>query len=68
MENLLILVAVGWVWVATFSVLGSKPEHNTFGAFNTKQECQLALEQRRQDLAQKGKEIAGTCFYTQRKL
>lgn len=55
-----------WVWVATFSVLGSVPEHGTFGTFSTKQECIQALEVRRQEYRQRGKELVGTCYYTTR--
>lgn len=55
-----------WVWVATLTVLGSTPEHVTFGNFSTKIECQRALEQRRLDYLQRKKEIAGTCFYTKK--
>ena len=56
-----------WAWVVTFSVLGSFPEHGTFGQFNTRIECEQALATRKQDMARQGKEVVGTCFYTQRK-
>lgn len=57
---------MNWVWVATFTVLGSTPEHVTFGSFETRSQCIEALEQRRQENAQRNKEIAGTCYYTRR--
>lgn len=55
-----------WVWVVSFSVLGSVPEHGTFGQFETKSDCQAALENRRTEMLRRNKEIVGTCFYTQR--
>lgn len=55
-----------WVWIATFTVLGSTPEHGTVGGFATKYECQRSLEQRRLEYRNRGKELVGTCFYTTR--
>lgn len=55
-----------WVWVATFTVLGSVPEHVTFGKFSTRFECEQALEQRRAEYRQRNKEIVGTCYYTKK--
>jgi len=55
---------MNWIWVATFTVLGSTPEHVTFGAYETRSQCIEALEQRRREYLQRNKEIAGTCYYT----
>jgi len=67
MEQLTIIAALSWVWVATFTILGSRPEHGTFGQFETRQECFRALEQRRLEFRQRNKELVGTCYYTQKK-
>lgn len=64
----LIFAAVVWAWVATFTVLGSRPEHSTFGQFPTKQECLRALEQRRLEFQQRNKEMVGTCYYTKKQI
>ena len=55
-----------WVWVVSFSVLGSTPEHGSFGAFETKVECEQALAARRQAMRAQGKEVVGSCYVTQR--
>lgn len=68
MEELTIISTLAWVWVATFTVFGSQPEHKTFGQFGTRQECVRALEQRRLEFQQRGLELAGTCYYTQKKI
>ena len=68
MEQLTIIAALTWVWVATFTVVGSRPEHGTFGQFGTRQECVRALEQRRLEFQQRGREIVGTCYYTKKKI
>lgn len=52
------------VWVLTFSVLGSTPENGELAKFNTKQECQEALKQKREEYKDKNKKIAGSCHQT----
>lgn len=59
---------MNWVWVVSFSVLGSVPEHGTFGAFLTKPECEQALFQKRLQMQQQNKSIVGTCYVTQKKV
>lgn len=56
-----------WIWVVSFSVLGSTAEHGTFGAFSTKIECEQALLNRKQEMSKQRKEVVGTCYVTQRK-
>lgn len=56
-----------WVWVVAYSVIGTVPEHGSFGLYSTRAECQQALNQRAQEIRARGKELAGTCFLTQRK-
>ena len=57
---------MSWVWVVAFTVLGSRPEHATFGAFNNKAECEQALLLKKQEMLRQGKEIVGTCYVTQK--
>lgn len=56
-----------WIWVITFSVLGSTPEHGKFGAYSNRSECEQALINKKKEMLREGKEIAGTCYLTQRK-
>lgn len=57
-------MTTSFVWVVSFSVLGTVPEHGTFGTFGTKAECLQALEQKKQQMQQQKKDIVGTCYYT----
>lgn len=57
---------MNWVWIVAFSVLGSRPEHGSFGNFATRAECEQALILRRQEMQKQGKEIAASCYVTQR--
>lgn len=49
------------IWVLSFSVLGPIPESGELAKFNTKIECQQALEQKRQEYKEKNKKVVGTC-------
>jgi hypothetical protein len=53
---------MSWVWVLSFTVLGSKAEHVSLAKFETKSQCQTALEAKRQELKAKGSEIAAHCY------
>ena len=53
-----------FVWVLTFTVLGANPEHKSFPKYQTKQECERALEQTRAEYKTKKKRIAGSCALT----
>lgn len=53
-----------WVWVLSFSILGSKPEHGQIAKFETKQECLRALDQKTQDAIRQGRELVGRCYFT----
>jgi len=52
------------VWVLTFSVLGPVPEHGVLAKFKTKEECQQALEQKRQEFKLKNQIVVGSCHQT----
>ena len=51
-----------WIWVLSFTVLGSKPEHGQIAKFTTKAECEFALKQKIQEIKAKNQEVVGTCF------
>lgn len=51
-----------WIWVLAFSVLGSQPEHGAVAKFETRAQCQQALEQKRQEMQAQGKQIAAHCY------
>lgn len=53
-----------WVWVLTFTILGSKPEHGQIAKFETRQECQRALTVKKQEVNQQGRELVGSCYLT----
>lgn len=53
-----------WVWVLTFTILGTKPEHGQIAKFETKQDCHRALILKRQEAEQRGRELVGTCYLT----
>jgi hypothetical protein len=52
------------VWVLTFSVLGPIPENGESPKYKSKQECQQALEQKRQEYKSKHKTLVGSCHQT----
>ena len=52
------------IWVLSFSVIGTTPESGELAKFKTKQECQQALEQKRQEYKEKNKKVAGSCYQT----
>lgn len=50
-----------YVWVLTYTVLGSNPEHRSFDKYQTREECVQALAGIRQQKKEEGKKIAGEC-------
>lgn len=53
-----------WVWVLSYTVLGSNPEHHTIGKFQTRPECEQTLKLMKEEMKQKNKKIAGSCHQT----
>jgi hypothetical protein len=49
--------------VLSFSILGSSVSHGEIPKFETKQECQIALQNKINEERSKGKEIVATCIY-----
>lgn len=52
-----------WVWVLSITILSIPPENVTIAKFDTQQDCQKALLDKKQQEALKGKEVVGTCYY-----
>lgn len=50
-----------WVWVLTFTVLGTNAEHRSFSKYATKQECEQVLQSMKQEKLKQNQHIAGTC-------
>lgn len=50
-----------WVWMLTFTILGSVPEHGTIAKFQTRSECEERLQAMRKDAQQEGKKLVGAC-------
>lgn len=57
----------GLIWVLSFSILGPIPESGELAKFKTKQECQQALEQKREEYKTKHQRIAGSCHQSTKK-
>lgn len=55
---------MNWVWVLSFTILGTSPEHGRIAKYETKQECLDALQQKRIEEAQKRRELVGHCYYS----
>ena len=49
------------VWVLTFTIIGPVPEHKTFAKYKTKQECEQALAQTKEEYKDKKQKISGAC-------
>lgn len=50
------------IWVLSFSVIGTTPESGELAKFKTKQECQQALVQKKEEYKEKNKKLFGTCY------
>lgn len=53
-----------WIWVLSFTVLGTNPEHGRIAKFETKQECHQALLAKQQQIQQSGRSLVGSCHLT----
>jgi len=53
-----------YIWVLTYTLLGSNPEHHTLAKFNTKQECEQALIAVKEEKKSQNKKIVGVCKQT----
>ena len=49
------------VWVLSITVLGVTPEHKSFAKYKTKQECEQALMQAKEQYRLDKKSIVGSC-------
>lgn len=50
-----------FIWVLSFSVLGSIPHSGELAKYKTKEECQQALVSIQQEYQSKNKKIAASC-------
>ena len=56
------------VWMLTFTFLGSNPPQGGEQAkFKTKEECVVALEQKREQYKKDGIKVAGACVMSDKK-
>jgi len=51
-----------WVWVLSYTILGSSPEHVTLEKFESKEECLKAAAQVKVEQQTKKKEVVASCF------
>lgn len=51
-----------WVWVLSFTILGTNSQHGQVAKFATKSECEVALKQKIQEVRAKNQEVVATCF------
>lgn len=54
-----------WIWVLSFSVLGSQREHGEQARYESRAACQQALAEISLREAQRGREVVGTCYLRQ---
>ena len=50
-----------WIWVLTYTILGTTPEHGSIAKFQTRQECEQRLQEMRTDAKLERKQIVGSC-------
>lgn len=50
-----------WIWVLTFTILGSTPEHGTISKFNSRTDCEERLKVMKQEANQDRKQLVGSC-------
>ena len=56
------------VWMLTFTFLGpNAPQGGEQAKFKTKEECLVALEQKREQYKKEGIKVAGTCVMSDKK-
>lgn len=52
-----------WVWVLTYTILGTSPEHVTMSKYQTQAECQQYLDTVKQERQARGQQVVGSCQY-----
>lgn len=50
-----------WIWVLSFSILGSTNEHGAIAKFQSKKECEQTLSQMKEEALKHKKKMVGTC-------
>lgn len=56
---------MSWVWILSFSILGSQPEHGQQAKYETRQACEQALADIQKRELQRGREVVGRCWFGQ---
>ena len=49
------------IWVLTWSVLGPVPESGEWAKYSSRQECEAALQQKREEYQAQKKRIVASC-------
>ena len=56
------------VWMLTFTLLGSNaPQGGEQAKFKTKQDCLVALEQKKEEYKKQGLQVVGACVMSDKK-
>ena len=50
-----------WVWVLTYTILGSQPQHGTISKYSTQNECEASLAAMKSEQRARGLQLVGTC-------
>lgn len=50
-----------WVWVLTYTILGTNPEYGSISKYLTQTECQQSLEAFKQDRQNRGQQVVAVC-------
>lgn len=50
-----------WVWVLTYTILGSAPEHGIISKYTTQAECQQALAGLKEERKLRKQHVVGHC-------
>ena len=49
------------IWILSFSVLGPAPHYQEIPKFTSREQCQAALQQKREEYRAQGQRIVGSC-------
>lgn len=50
-----------WIWVLTFTILGTTPEHGTIAKFSNRADCEERLKVMKQEANENKKKMVGSC-------
>lgn len=55
-----------WIWVLSFTILGTSSEHGYMAKFKTRDECEQTLILLKEEAKKQKKSLVGTCTKTLR--